>query len=112
MDTMVTQSLPAEDMDDLRWAHAHLEHPSFAARLSTVLGVPIETGMEILPKSWQRPLQQTLEQTVQGMLDVAITLMRQPSRSGTHGGLHKLLAFAAGAVGGIFGPLACWRSCR
>ena len=44
------------EMEQLRWAYVHLEHPSLAARMSAVLAVPVEEGIKLLPKKWQNRL--------------------------------------------------------
>ena len=45
-------TLSEEDLAALRRAHRHLEHPSLAARLTSVVGTPIEEGLKLLPRSW------------------------------------------------------------
>jgi hypothetical protein len=72
--------------------------------LGTVLGAPIERGLQLLPKHWYGYLQAVLEQSVRGILEAAITSMDYVPPSGTS--LHKLLALGTGAIGGFFGPLA------
>jgi hypothetical protein len=42
--------MEGEDLDTLRWATSHLEHPSLAARLTSVVGTPIEIGIKLLPR--------------------------------------------------------------
>ena len=54
--TLQDKLLTDEDLASLRWAHRHLEHPSFAARLSNLIGTPIEQGLMLLPKDWYRRL--------------------------------------------------------
>jgi EcsC protein family len=106
MDGMSTISLSAQDLQDLRWAYTRLEHPSFAARLSTVLGTPIERGLQLLPRGWYQSLEATLEQTIRRMLETAAASVSQAAPSGSSDGLHKVMALVSGAVSGFFGPLA------
>ena len=42
-------NLAKKDIDDLRYAKTILENPSLAARISNLLGTPIEKGFEYLP---------------------------------------------------------------
>jgi hypothetical protein len=45
--------LAKDDISDLRYAKALLENPSLAARISNLLGTPIEKGFEALTE--QKP---------------------------------------------------------
>ena len=63
------QVIAAEDIQLLRQAYMTLEYPSLAARLSNVLGTPIEMAMELLPKSWCKKVHKTAE----GALAKALT---------------------------------------
>jgi len=98
-------SLPTEDIEQLRWAYAQLEHPSFAARLSNVVGRPIEQGLQLLPKAWYQRVHDAAVLSILGVLRVAIDSMGQIPPSATHDQLHRVLAAAAGAVGGFLGPV-------
>jgi len=97
--------LSARDLADLQWAHRHLEHPSLAARLSSVVGVPIENGLKLLPQSWYKRLDKVAEFCVRQALSLTITSMEKLPPDPAHDSLHKLLASCTGAVGGFFGPI-------
>jgi hypothetical protein len=43
-------AMEAHDLAALQMACAYLEYPSLAARLSSVLGTPIETALTLLPR--------------------------------------------------------------
>ncbi len=100
-----TDSLPHEDLADLEWAHRHLEHPSLAARLSSVIGIPMEQALHLLPQSWYRRIDDAAERSIKSMLDLTINNMEliKPDRANDH--LHRLLVVGTGAIGGFFGPL-------
>ncbi|QBQ56612.1 EcsC family protein [Nitrosococcus wardiae] len=100
-----TPSLSPQDLIDLRWAHRHLEHPSFAARLSNVVGTPIEQGLKLLPKSWHQHLHEAVEFSIRRALDMTISSMGGIPPSAAHDHLHKFMAMGSGAIGGLFGPL-------
>jgi hypothetical protein len=101
-----SKELDIQELKDLIWAHKHLEHPSFAARLSNVIGSPIEQGFKLLPKSWYRRMDAAVELSILKSLDVAIGSMDHISPRATHVNFHKLMAVGAGVVGGFFGPIA------
>lgn len=93
------------DLNDLAWAYRHLEHPSFAARLSSVIGVPIEQAIHLLPKTWYQRVEEAAERSIKIMLDLTINSMSKVSPDAANDSLHRLLVMGTGAVGGFFGPL-------
>ena len=94
--------LSAGDWSSLRRAVWALEHPSLAARLTSVLGTPIEEGVKLLPTSWYEPLRLSTESAMQHTLGFAISTMPadKPIPSDNQ---HKILGIASGATGGLFG---------
>lgn len=102
---MVKPSLTPEELEQLRWAHQHLEHPSFAARLSNVIGTPIEQTLKLLPKSWHRPVNKAAEFSIRQAMSMAVKTLDANGAVAARDTYHKFAAFAAGAVGGFFGPL-------
>lgn len=97
--------LSDQEMAELRWAYRHLEHPSFAARLSDVLALPLEEGIGLLPRSWQRRLMKAAEASICQSLKLAIGSLQASPPSATQHLLHRFMASGVGAVGGFFGPL-------
>lgn len=100
------RTLSAEELAELHWAHQHLEHASFAVRLGTVIGAPIEEGLKLLPKSWYARLDAVADLSIRRVLDIAIDSMGHIPPSQTHNRFHNLMAMATGAFGGFFGPVA------
>ena len=101
----VTPTIKDVEMDQLRWAYKHLEHPSLAARMSAVLAVPVEEGIKLLPKKWQTQLDRTAQATICKLLQPGAFPAVSGMSPGTSKWTHKFLAAGAGAVGGFFGPL-------
>ena len=64
--------LSPSDLDELRRAKAILENPGIAAKLSAVVGSPIERGMKMLPARIQRGVHAAAEKALQAALDVAV----------------------------------------
>jgi len=98
--------LSDEEMAELRYAYQHLEHPSFAARLSDLLASPIEEALTLLPKDWRRTLERTSQASVYQSLKLAMRSMGSLEQAPSNPFPHKLLATGLGAVGGFFGPLS------
>lgn len=97
--------LSVQDFRELQWAHQRLEHPSFAARLTHVVGTPIEVGIRLLPNDWRHRLHAVVELSIRKTFNVAVVTMGSMPSNYAHDGLHKLMAIGTGAVGGFFGPL-------
>lgn len=95
--------LTDEEWSELEWAHLHLEHPSLAARLSSVIGIPIEQALHLIPQYWYRRIEDAVERSIQGMLDLTIQGMDRIAPTAANDALHKWLVMGTGAVGGFFG---------
>jgi hypothetical protein len=97
--------LAPEDHLSLKRAYEQLEYPSFAARLSSVVGTPIEMVVKLLPKSWYLLLHRSMECAIARALDVAIQGLQEAERPvADHG--YRLIGVVSGALGGFFGAPA------
>jgi len=66
-------SMAKGDLDDLKYAKILLENHSLAARISNLLGTPIEKGFEHLPARWKGVVQRATERLVQELFHSACT---------------------------------------
>jgi len=97
------------EIAELKRAKLLLENPSLAARLSSMLGSPLERGMAMLPARFQSTVQKASEAAMMKALDVAVTSIgSETSRNSnlTRDRAHKFAAATSGAVGGAFGLFA------
>ncbi len=99
-------TLTKDDLADLKRAKALLENPGLAAKLSAMLGTPVEKGMKLLPASWQKGVHKATEAALMKALDVAVTSLGERPRLKSQDGFHRMAAAASGAVGGAFGLMA------
>jgi hypothetical protein len=90
-------------MQALRLAWEKLEHPSLAARLTAVVGTPIEEGMKLLPRGWYQRIHGVAEQTFRRILGSAVATLNTKRTGPARNDLHKLLGMGTGAAGGFFG---------
>jgi hypothetical protein len=95
--------LDASDLHTLRRAVTRLEHPSLAARLSAVVGTPIELALQLLPRRWYRRVHQAAEGAVATALRVAVAPMQANPTPPSRDRFYSLLGIASGAAGGFFG---------
>jgi hypothetical protein len=89
--------------NDLRYAKTLLENPSLAARVSNLLGTPIEKGFEHLPSSWKDAVQRATEKSLEKALNFAIRTVNGRTRPASSDKTHKFLVLATGAGAGTFG---------
>lgn len=94
-----------EDQAALEAAYLALEHPSFAARVTELLGAPIEYGLKKLPVGWQSKVHTASRSALEQALEVALkTMDGPPSRHpGLARRLHKLAVALTGSAGGALG---------
>ncbi|KPJ95072.1 MAG: hypothetical protein AMJ53_03630 [Gammaproteobacteria bacterium SG8_11] len=98
--------LTKKELEQLKWAHRRLEHPSFAARITSVLGSPVEEGLRLLPKTWYKTLHSAVQSSLRKSLAIAIDSIDVATSTLTNNHFHRLMAAGSGAVGGFLGPLA------
>jgi hypothetical protein len=91
-----------EDLAALRIAVQSLEHPGLAARLTNMVGRPIELIGDALPASATQAITTATSKGLEVALKVALRTMQRTPHSGSRL-LHKALATASGAVGGALG---------
>lgn len=96
-------SIEAEDMEVLRSVYQVLEHPSLAARLSGVVGTPIEIAYHLLPKKWYRRIHHMSEIAITKALETAVSSMRRHHEISAHEIYFKALVAGSGGIGGFFG---------
>ena len=103
------------DLTDLATAKRLLETPGLAARLTSLLGTPLERGFHLLPANWNARIQAATHRALEKALTVALGTMADPPTSATApttaprspgNRLHKGLVAATGAGGGAFGLAA------
>jgi len=96
------EAVSPADMDALRQAVLYLERPSFAARLTSMVGKPVNLIGKAMPRAALQVIANATAKSIQTALKVALTTIRNdPQQSSPL--FHKALAVASGATGGAFG---------
>jgi hypothetical protein len=90
------------DLTALRRAVQSLEHPGLAARLTNMVGKPIELMGQMLPAFASEAISTATSKGLEVALKVALRTMQESPHAGSQL-LHKALATASGAAGGAFG---------
>ena len=94
-----------DDIDTLRDAVRLLEHPSLAARLTNMLGKPVELMSRALPAGASQAIAAATTKSLEAALKVALFTFRKNHQESSQQ-LHRTLAVASGAAGGAFGILS------
>ena len=95
-------ALSPADLEALRRAVRYLERLSFAARLTSMVGKPVDLIGRALPKGASQTITAATTKGLQAAVRIALTTIgNEPQASSML--LHKALAVASGATGGAFG---------
>jgi hypothetical protein len=94
-----------EDINELRRAVEALEHPSLTARLSSLVGKPIELVQRALPTGASDAISGATTKGLNAALRLALLSMQGETRM-VSPRVHKSLAAVSGALGGGFGLIA------
>ena len=99
--------LSSSEIEDLKTAKDILEHPGLAAKISTIVGSPLEKGFSMLPKKWNLVVNDAARKSIETALTVALwTMDHGKPESRPSNWWHKLAAGTTGAAGGAFGIAA------
>ena len=98
--------LSDEDSESLWYAKNLLENPTLAARITDLIGRPIEAGIKMLPQGWSDMVNKSTMISLEKALDVALLTLHDRPRTEAWEKLHKLAVTATGAGDGAFGLAA------
>ena len=98
--------LSPKELEELGLAKQLLEHPGLAAKISGVVGSPIEKGLKLLPKNWNSVVVEVSRKSIEKALDVALWTMDDNQHRAASNWWHKLAVGTVGAAGGAFGLAA------
>jgi len=104
--TKLTTSLDRADLETLRWATQHLEHPSLAARLSSMVGTPIEIVIKLMPRGLFQRTRRIADEAIFKAYRAAASSLRHDEEIVPRNNMYRAIAAGTGAVGGFFGLYA------
>jgi hypothetical protein len=96
-------NLSQQELEELRFAKNLLENPGLAAKLTNIIGKPLEKGIKLLPERWMDVVNKAASKSLKSALDIAIKTINKNSKAGSNKLKHKIAAAASGGVGGVFG---------
>jgi len=95
--------MDAGDYADLKGAKDLLENPGLAAKITNLLGLPVEKGFALLPDRWSEAVQRATRKSMRRALDFAVNTMKDNPGKPVSNRVHKLIVAADGAAAGAFG---------
>ncbi len=91
------------DMEALERAFALLESPSLVAKLTHVVGKPLESALGKLPEGAGRRVHSAVQGALSKSVWLALTSLRDTPNTSASTRSHTLISAASGAAGGFFG---------
>lgn len=88
---------------ELRTAVRLLENPGLAAKITGIIGMPVEKGMQFLPRNWNRKIVDVTQKALMKAADVAIFSINRAPRELSSDRWHKLGVAVTGGIGGFLG---------
>jgi len=100
---MVPMVMTSEDWADLQGAVALLENPGLVARLSDVLGKPVDIVLDKLPAGASSRIDGATRRALGAALSLALSTLSSSRGGKARDRFHRIAAGTAGAAGGAFG---------
>jgi hypothetical protein len=96
----------SNDRQALSLAVDLLENPSFAAKVTNLIGSPVEKAIGFLPQDVSEKLFSSTQKALNKALDLAVSTLDERYRGESADGAHRVLTSVSGAVGGALGLVA------
>jgi hypothetical protein len=99
----IKMTLTDNEAQQLQTAIDLLENPSLAARITSLVGSPIEKGFALLPDGVSQSIAEVSQTALLKASEAAIFTMKDVPKTTSSNHWHKLSAAVSGGVGGFFG---------
>lgn len=88
---------------ELRSAMLLLENPGIAAKITSLVGMPIKKGLELLPRNWNEKIEKVTQIALMKAADAAIFTMKKNPGEEPSNWWHKIGVALTGGIGGFLG---------
>ena len=102
----MTKHLSDTDLHELQLARSLLENPGIAAKITNVIGTPIEKALRLLPENWNKNVVEVTRAALMKASDAIVVTMKDVPGESASTKWHKLGVALSGGVGGFFGIAA------
>ena len=99
----INMTFQPKDLEDLKKAKSLLENPGFTAKITNLLGAPIEKGFATLPQDWRVRIDEITQKALSKAIHAAVFTMKPSSKKTASNLWHKLAVATTGGIGGFFG---------
>ena len=99
----MNQTISESHKKELNSAMLLLENPGIAAKITNLIGTPIEKGLEMLPKNWNEKIGEVTKSALLKASEAAIFTLKDNPGEETSNIWHKLSVAATGGIAGFFG---------
>lgn len=91
------------DLADLKKAKKLLENPGVAAKITSLIGTPIEKGFELLPAGWNVKIGELTQAALLKAVYAAVFTLKDAPGEQASNIWHKVAVATTGGLGGFFG---------
>jgi hypothetical protein len=102
----LSSTVSESDRKELQLAKHLLENPGIAAKITSIIGMPVEKGIERLPKNWGDRIGKLTRTALMKASEAAIFTLKDVPSKASSDRWHKLSVAASGGVSGFFGLTA------
>lgn len=95
-----------QDIKELQIAKHLLENPGVAAKITSVIGTPIEKAIRLLPDNWNKNIGEVTKTALFKASNAVVFTMKDVPGESASNRWHKLGVAVSGGVGGFFGLAA------
>ena len=95
--------LKQSETQELTQAKELLENPGLAAKITNLIGMPLEKGLEKLPKNWNTKIMGVTQKAITKSADAALFTIKNKPGEKSSNIWHKTSVAISGATGGFFG---------
>jgi len=92
-----------KDIEDIKYAKSLLESENFAIKTTSIIGKPIESGLNILPNGVNDLILNATTKALEVSLKTAVTTLSKKQSIFSSDNIHKLACATVGGTGGFFG---------
>lgn len=96
-------NLSKAHQQELRSAMLLLENPGLAAKITNLIGMPVQKGFKLLPENWNRKIGDITRKALMKAADAAIFSIKKAPGEESSDRWHKIMVAATGGVSGFFG---------
>lgn len=98
-----SMNLTKTHKQELRSAMLLLENPGIAAKITNLIGMPVEKGFKLLPESWNRKIGGVTKRALMKAADAAMFTIKKKPGEESSDKLHKLGVAITGGISGFLG---------